>query len=280
MSEKNMVPSPGDEVFDIHGRAASYVARVSAGHIVEPLFEHDSDDGPSFGRPETWNEFFLAPPVQKLHAEVGEAQKKLNEARQQLNAVREQRREEDAQYTRRAAMRKQFDQLQKLDDYIAGKITHFVVRQDYRDSVSIEAFDSFIKSDEDKYDRKLRLLSLYGDSKGNLSWHVDRYSDGSSSGSSGYHWPATSYEEAMQKAAEWLDARYGEWRKATDHTRNKSATYAACAIKLGLPVPDDIAADAARVEAIAGESRLKSAREAFAKAQTELNNAIKATGAA
>lgn len=276
----NHTPAPGEEVFDINGRSASYLARSADGHVVQPIYEHEDYDEPQYGSPQVWREVFRTAPTEKVHGEIAALQNRLAIDRAALDAVRKMRADEDREYTQRVASRKQFAQLQKLDDYIAGKITHFVVQRSYSESVSIETFDSFIKSTEDRYERKLRLLALYGDSKGNLSWNVDRYSDGSGN-DSGYYWPATSYEEAMQKAAEWLDARYAEWRKATDHNRNKSAVHAACAIKLGLVVPDDVAEDAARVAAIVDESRLKSAREAFAKAQTELENALaKATGAA
>jgi hypothetical protein len=275
----NYTPEAGDEVFDINGQSASYLAKSADGHVVQPIYEHEDHEEPQYGSPKVWREVFRTAPTEKVHGEIAALQNRLAIYQADLDAVRKMRADEDREYTQRVASRKQFAQLQKLDDYIAGKITHFVVQRSYSDSVSIETFDSFIKSTEDRYERKLRLLSLYGDSKGNLSWNVDRYSDGSGN-DSGYYWPATSYEEAMQKAAEWLDARYAEWRKATDHNRNKSAVYAACAIKLGLVVPDDVSADAARVAAIVDESRLKSAREAFAKAKTELENALaKATGA-
>lgn len=268
----------GDTVFDIHGREATYLALGADGHVVQTVYEHDEYDEPLYGQPEVWRDIYRTPPTPKLHVEIADLEAKIGAARTELNQIREQRREEDREYAAMINQRKQFTQLQKLDDYIAGKITHFVVQRSYSDSVVIETFDSFIKSTEDRYERKLRLLSLYGDSKGNLSWNVDRYSDGSGN-ESGYYWPATSHEEALQKASEWLEGRYAEWRKATDHTRHKSAAYAACAASLGLVVPDDVAADAERVLAAHNESRLKSAREALAKAQTEFDNALAKAGA-
>lgn len=268
MSEKQ-IPVAGDEVYDIHGRAASYITNSAHGHVVEAIYETD-DDGPSYGKPEVWKEVFRSPPTAKLHGEIAELEARLSATRAELYQVQEQRRTEDREYAARAAARKQFAQLQKLDDYIAGKITHFVVVADYSEQLSIEEFESFIKSDENRYERKLRLLSLYGDSKGNLSWHVDRYSDGSSSSNHGFYWPATSYEEALQKANEWLCGRYEEVRKAEPGRRGRALTYAASAEKLGLAVPDDIAAWVAEMKEAQRESNLKSARAELVKAQAKV----------
>lgn len=280
MNSKN-TPKAGDEVYDIHGRAASYIALTGGGHVVEPIYEDEVSGEPSFGQPETWNQVFTTPPTQKLHAEVAEIQQKIAEAQQQLHAVREQRRAEDDQYAARAALRKQFAQLQQLDDFIAGKITHFVVLDYYSRAVQIEEFGSFIKSNEDRYERKLRLVALYGASNGDLSWNIDRYSDGSgSNGRSGYCWPATSYEDALTKAQAWLDKAYAKWKAETGYERNYSVSYVECAKKLGLTVPDDMVQHAAELASAAHERAIKSAREEVEKAQARLNAELaKATGA-
>lgn len=274
-------PNAGDEVYDIHGRAASYIALTGGGHVVEPIYEDEDSGEPSFGRPETWNQVFTAPPTQKLHAEVAEIQQKIAEAQQQLHAVREQRRLEDAEYAARAGLRKQFAQLQQLDDFIAGKITHFVVLDDYNRAVQIQEFGSFIKANEDRYERKLRLVSLYGASNGDLSWHIDRYSDGSgSNGRSGYCWPATSYEDALTKAQAWLDKAYAKWKGGTGYERNYSLAYVECAKRLGLSVPDDMVQHASELAAAATERAIESARQEVEKAKARLDAELaKATGA-
>jgi hypothetical protein len=269
MSEKQ-IPAAGDEVYDIHGRAASYIANSAYGHVVEPIYEHEDDGEQYYGKPETWREVFSSPPTEKLHNEIAALQNRLAIEQASLDAVRKMRRDEDAEYATRTAERKRFAQLQKLDDYIAGKITHFVVVRQHYDDMAITDFESFIKSTEHRYERKLRLLSLCGDSKGNLSWNVDRYSDGSG-GDSGYYWPATSYEEALQKAHEWLIERYAELRKADPDRRQKALTYAASAEKIGLTVPDDVAAWVAEMKDSQRQSNLNSARAELEKAQKRLD---------
>lgn len=266
MTNQKKKPVQGDEVFDIHGRAAAYLALGADGHVVQPIYENE-DYEPSYGNPEVWREVFTTPPTQKLHAEVAEIETKLNAARQALHEVQEQRRTEDREYAARANERKRFDQLKKLDDYIAGKITHFVVVQGYGERLSIQEFETFIHSNENRYERKLRLLSLFGDSKGDLNWYVNRYSDGSG-GDHGLCFPATSYEEALAIAAKWLEQRYAEIRKS--EKKYESHTFADAAARLGLMVPDDIAAWAKEVHDLARASSLNNARAELEKAQARL----------
>lgn len=267
MSDKK-TPVAGDEVYDIHGRAASYVARsVHGGHVVQPIYEHE-DYEPSYGNPEVWPEIFAKPPEQKLHGEIARLEKLRAAEQAALDAVRQMRRKEDAEYAQRAAERKRFDQLKKLDDYIAGKITHFVVEPYYSSGVTIQTFEEAMKSNESRYDKTLRLLSLYGGSDGDLSWRVDYYSDGSGSSHSGWYFPATSYEEALAIAAKRLDDRYKKMRGSDpDQERHYASGLAASARNLGLDVPEDVAIWAAEQNEKARQSNLDHARKQLEEAQ-------------
>ena len=263
----------GDVVYDIHGREGLYVGRVGQGHAVEPSYEHDEDEdeGPYYGDVQTWRDVYTKPPTEKLHAEVAEIEAQISAAQQRLKLTRDAQRGEDEQFKARAAVRKQFAQLQTLDDFIAGKITHIVVQEDYSSRVAIHEAAKLLQSTEDRYDRKLRMLSLYGDSKGNLAWNLSRYSDGSGSNSqSGHCWPAVSLEDARQKASEWLDERYTEWRKEDWNSKSRASEYAACAASFGFSVPDDVAAHAAKIDAAYKANRIESARKDLEKAKAAL----------
>ncbi|WP_250518631.1 hypothetical protein [Caballeronia sp. ATUFL_M1_KS5A] len=269
MSEKKN-PAPGDEVYDIHGRAATYVARTSTGHIVEPIHEHEDYDEPIYGSPETWKDVFSSPPTGKLHAEVAEVEAKLNAARKELYAIQAQRHDEDRAYAARVKERERFAQLKTLDDYIAGKITHFFVVEGYGERMSIQTADQFLKANSERdWDRSLRLVSLFGDSKGNLSWCVDRYSDGSG-GSHGRCFAATSYEEALGHASKWLETRYAEMRK--EEHKHRCSDLASAARKLNLPVPDDIAEWARQTDAAIRARNLEDARKQLANAQKRVDD--------
>ncbi len=266
MSEIKRTPVIGDEVYDIHGRAAVYVAVTGNGYIVEPIFEHE-DCEPSYGKPETWREVFSKPPVEKLHAEVAELERQANAQRVEMAELRQERAQMDRDFADRKVERMQFDQLKTLDDFIAGKITHFFVVEGYGERMSIQTFDDFMKETSERYGRKLRLLSLYGESNGELSWHVDRYSDGSG-GSHGRCFPALSYEEAVLHAAKWLDSRYIECRK--QERKHSALSLATEAAKFHLPVPDDIAEWAKQQDESANKRMLEEARQKLAKAKARV----------
>lgn len=260
------IPASGDEVYDIHGQAASYVANSAHGHVVEPVYE-DEDGEPHYGKPQVWSEVFSSPPTAKLHSEIAELEDKLNATRTELYQVQEQRRTEDSAYVARLNERKRFKQLQTLDDFIAGKITHFFVVEGYGERMSIQTFDQFMVSSEDRYERKLRLLSLFGGSKGDLGWYVDRYSDGSG-GSNGRCFPALSFEDAVRLASEWIDERYVALRK-NEH-KHSSLELAKAAASFGLNVPEDVSQWATQTADAAHAKNLEHARKQVADAQAKL----------
>lgn len=257
----------GDTVFDIHGREATYLALGADGHVVQTKYEHDDYDEPLYGQPEVWRDIYRSPPTVKLHGEVAEIEAKLNAARAELSQIRQQRHQEDREYAARANERKQFAQLKTLDDFIAGKITHFFVVEGYGERMSIQTFDEFMVSKEDRYERKLRLLSLFGGSKGDLGWYVDRYSDGSGGGN-GRCFPALSYEDAVRLASEWIDGRYADLR--TKEHKHASLDLSKAAERFGLKIPADIKQWAAQTAASIHESSLKQARKQFDDAQAKL----------
>ncbi|MDN7848093.1 hypothetical protein [Burkholderia seminalis] len=263
MSHVNTPPKQGDEVYDIRGRAADYVARTEDGHIVRPVYEHE-DREISYGKPEVWSEVFVTPPVEKLHADIVALQADLAAARDSLQEVRAVRIAEDREYAARAALRKQFAQLKKLDDFIAGKITHFVVTQKYSEKISIQTFDDFMKP-ADRYERSTRLISLFGDSKGELGWYCNQWSDPGSNGHNGECFPATSLEEAQQIAAECIEKRFAAAREA-EHG-GLAAELVAASAALGVSVPQDVCERAAEFNEQVRISNLKHAREQLAKAE-------------
>ncbi|SDH11129.1 hypothetical protein SAMN05216466_107139 [Paraburkholderia phenazinium] len=269
MSELKQMQS-GDEVFDIRGRAASYVALTLDGHVVQPIYTRGDEGDEYYGAPEVWREVFSTPPVEKLHGEIAAMQSRLATERASLDAVRKTRGDEDREYAARAAERKRFTQLQTLDDFIAGKITHFFVVEGYAERMSIQTFEQFMKpkdNDGFSYDRKMRLLSLFGGSNGDLAWYVDRYSDGSG-GSSGRCFPAISYEDALAHAAQWINGRVAEIRK--QEKKYQALDLANSAEKLGLAVPDDIAGWAKGFADERHQASLKEARKQFDAAKAKL----------
>lgn len=98
------------------------------------------------------------------------------------------------------------EQLQRLNDFLAGEITHFFILGMFNPKIVEWDDDAFYGVDRWHGCAKiesLRLVSLFGSSKGDLSFHLNRYSDGSGG------WeeivPCRSYDEALAEAQKRLD---------------------------------------------------------------------------
>jgi hypothetical protein len=145
-------------------------------------------------------------PTEKIHAEVAEAQQrladivgKISEARNELRVVEQERKTVLLKLQQVPALR-------RLEDWIDGKVTHFVTLS--YGTVSIIPKDEMIcDSDaEDKWRRpkRLKLITLFGDSGGDLMWRASQYRDGSSSLDKACHL-CCSEEEARTLAAQIID---------------------------------------------------------------------------
>jgi hypothetical protein len=231
----------GTTVYDIHGRAGAYVARAANGHIVEPMHQVDDDDEPRFSEAHTWREVFTKPPVEKLHAEVAEVEKQLDAARLALRVVQEQRRQFDADERARLARLKKHAHLSRVDDYIEGRITHFVTIGRYGEGVSVKTFDQVMKEPERR--SRLPLLVLYGDPYADSEMRTEwcRLSDGNDL----KVLPCASLEEATAKAHAELASRFAAFIKGPkdNHGHSYLTSDAAAAAALGAPIPPEVLAE-------------------------------------
>lgn len=129
----------------------------------------------------------------------------------------------------RAAKYAAIPELRQLDQFIAGKITHYVHVQKWY-SPRITAFSEEVSeySDNERGLGKMRLLTLYGKSNGNLEWQLNQWTDGS-----GLNYtviPCCSLEEAKAVLQAEFDKRFVD---------SASATLLNDADAAGVQVPDD-----------------------------------------
>lgn len=145
---------------------------------------------------------FSEPPKAKLDAEIATRKSELQGildaifmARDALSKAERESKERIARLSRLAA-------LEHLEDWIEGRITHYYDPSFFR---IIDRNNTACNYDAKRY----RLLSLYGDSFGNIAWELGQYSDGSGNGTVVV--PCRSYEEARTRLAEsvagWRDVR-------------------------------------------------------------------------
>lgn len=199
------------------------------------------------------------PPVEAYSKEIVALVERRKELRQQV-------REEEQEL---AALKKQREDLFKkaklelLDKFVNGGITHYVQVEKWGVPKILqfsETVDSY-----NKYERGLRrmkMLSLFGKSDGDLEWRLNSYND--SSGSDAAVIPCTSEKEAQQVLREQIALRM-ESKVSTDLLK--------AARNAGMEVPDEYV-EAVRQQAVAtAERNVKDNRKKLAEAEAKVAEA-------
>lgn len=215
-----MYTKNGQEVEVLHEIAG-------VGFLVAPIL--DLQDGypiqgpPIQGPPMMVDVVYEQAPTARFDAKVIRLGVEIEELRQQKLALRRELREAERRAEERKAKFERLEALQGLEDFIDGKVTHYVVERRWG-MPSVVTFAS-TKCDYGKRDKK--LLTLFGDSEGNLAWRLNAYSDGSGSYSDVI--PCLSHEEAVEKVTTALYARMVEvaTRSLAEH-----------AVEQGVPLPE------------------------------------------
>jgi uncharacterized coiled-coil protein SlyX len=193
------------------GFEVSVIQKVDGGYICQPVYETYSNDPSDYseGTPyfETRN-LYDEPPVQKYEKRIAELEKTINELQDKAATERRIFLEEEKSRVLLKAKLEKFKQLRLLEDYIDGKITHYV-EEAYEGPRIIPFKEATCSGDDTR--RDLKLLTLFGDSKGNLNWKLNYYRDGS--GNSTIVHLATSEEEAIKLCKEVCEKRIFETEK-------------------------------------------------------------------
>jgi len=208
----------GQEVYGIDGRAASYIASHQGEHIVSPWVE-DDDGAPWASEAETWSQVFTKPPRDKLDADVAELTAKAAQLRKEIHELGVQKRESERSQQATKERLMQHEALKRIDDYLQGKFTLFLELPQYSSVPRIRKLGEVIENGDGErstYNPRLRLLSLYGDSKGDLNWGVSRYYDGS--GSNEQVFPIDSEDEGIAIIRKRFAKMVADWRVNGNNT--------------------------------------------------------------
>ena len=261
----------GDTVYNLDGQQGAYIASYGGKFIVAPEYEGD-DTEPYWGPVEEWDNAFREPPTVKLQAKVDELDKLVTEKREELKRVNA---ELDQAGKRRQEQLKKLGQhqaLQRIEDYLDGKFTHFLEVNNYYAPKIVAADDALAKGGgeyENRWDKKLRLLTLFGDTKGDLQWRINRYSDGS--GSSNIEvFPCHNEEEAIDIVRQLYADAVAVWREQEKKHYGRAIEWSQKCPEGWIVVPDDIREYLATAKQQARQAELEKARENLAKAEAAL----------
>jgi hypothetical protein len=262
---------PGQEVYNINGRAGAYIARAALGHIVEPIYDSEEYEEPRHGEAETWREVFSKPPVERLQADIAELERQFLERNEKLRIVNESIRQAEQDATAARKRIKDQPDLTDLDLWLQGKITHILSLDTYR--FEIGTVDDMLLKKEDYGRTSIRLLNLRVDPKANLYWvGIAAYSDGSSSQTRCRL--ATSKEHAIQLLADHL----AQVERKGGNNESEIFAAARSLVHYGATIRADLQAQLDGQDRAAKLRSLEERRKSFNRAQEELALAEKAAG--
>lgn len=274
----------GDTYYTAQGEKVYLDAVTTDGKLVVSQIMRYTDYGDDFyedvGPSKVVDKLFVEAPVVVLDERFAEAEARLNDIESKYQTRYAEVINAEREIKGRLDKLKKFKGLELLEDFIDKKVTHFVYREsDTSFEYRIFDFNKAVETqDRDSYRHPFRLVTLFGDSKGDLNWKVDRYYDGSG-GSTATIWPCRDEQHAkdtitaihtdrLNEQFSYLDPQRPYWflrsyEAATKHgiapTAEQEAKYLEC-----------------RAAELAGQE--KSAREAVEKAQAALDALLSKKG--
>lgn len=260
MSEETQAPTETQDplapelVYDSVGKEYRLIEIIRDGAVAAPILT--DDEGNEYeGDPRVLAKYFRFPPRHKKNEEIAKLDKQINALTQRLVDLRNKKPEADREIRELCNLLAAVPVLRNLKDFIDGKITHYVLMNPYNGP------EIAVAPTNDEHGG-IQLLSLFGKSEGDISWRVNRWSDGSS-GSSTECVPCRSHEEAMAEANRVLESQISQAAFLSDWMIEKAKRF-------GVSIPQD-KLDAYYGKAMeAVEKEVQAARELLAKSQTKL----------
>lgn len=259
----------GDRVYTSNGRVAEFVSEFPGnGVIVRLAFERDDEADPFYfdGIVRVDRVYSTAPrevydeQIKKLETRRDELRASVTKLTAENEAAMKGTKELMANISR-------IDAFQRIDDFIAGRMTHFVVAT--WNDISIQTKDEVIRRTNDRGDWRgdLKLLTLFGDTKGNLAWGLDTHHI---EGVATRVYPCMSFEDAWKKASKMLEDAFLAFEV---ERLNSFASEIKSAERLGIPIP-------ARILVARREAHVASLKAKADKAEAEAREAVAAFKAA
>lgn len=150
--------------------------------------------------------------------------------------------------------------LEFIDDFLEGKITHYALLGWECEIVEREKYLT-----DERWNKRTRLLSLYGNNKDSLNWGVNEYWDGS--GMDREVVPCRSLEEAIEALRFFLPKKFKEYPEPR---------YFFTANKYNIKLDDESIAKMETKKIQAAEKQFEETKSAFERAKNNLET-IKST---
>lgn len=272
------IPKAGDTVYSHDGAMALYVSTAKGGgYIVQPLIE----DGDGISEPDglyadgvdIWHSVYPKPPQPKLDAEIAAQVERLAGLRREIAESERLKRETTANQREVLERLKQHEALRYVDDMISGRMPPLCVEfPGYHPPKIVSTSDALRNPDfkRDYREPAFKLLTLFGDSKGDLQWRINAYRDGSG------NWGEVVFVATEEEGIAVIRSRYAlaveEWRqKPADSKSHGDAIRWASDLPAGwIDVPQDVADYIATTKRKRAEEQAAKARDELAQAEAAL----------
>jgi len=246
------------------GQAVELIQELDNGQfVVSPLYPNPYNDDLETGHPFVVDQLFATDEIPKYYSDqVKKLRDRIEAKLDHLDNLRAEVLEAGKQ---RADLLKKIEQipiLKNIVDIIEGNFTHFVVRDRYgkdKNWLCIKTKDEVLTG-SDRYSQWIKLLTLYGGTKGDLQWNVNAYSDGS--GNESLAFPCVGLEDARETLSrvllEVIDRELKEEKLNCYQIKRLSA----CALAQGVEAPERLHIEAAKFQE---EDRVKGIAETTGK---------------
>lgn len=184
------------DCYDEHGHCFIFMEAIASGAVVRQVFEGYQGDSCHVGEPVVFTKALFAEEVTpKLSASVAKLQSEATELREELGKLKQERLE--AQRIEQGMFKtlKNHAAVRDLVEFINGGFKYLAYR--HCSGWRIQPIEDAVKDDSERGRPSMRLLSLYGQSKGDMSWRLHQYSDGSGNSYSDAQ-PTRTLEDAQE----------------------------------------------------------------------------------
>lgn len=179
--------------------------KIDNQYVVENLleinpFDGDEDEFELSGRKFFVDNIYHEEPTNALGKGIAKARETLSEINKNINDARNEFKTKEREHKETLDKFAKIPALKHVLDFINGDFEYFAYPEAYGNEASIGTKNKDLECD-DNYDRDTKLLTLFGRTKGDLEWQLNRYSDGS--GSSSIVQPCKTIEDAQEYLDNW-----------------------------------------------------------------------------
>lgn len=235
----------------IDGTAVEIVEQCQNGFLIHRFYE-DGETGELIADDKIYwvDRVFDAAPTVKFSEDVARLSAKVADLHKQLSDQRFAINEGQAKYAEAMAKFRRYEQLRLLEDFLDGRITHLVHLSEWCPKIVV------VKEEKcESHTDKMKLLVLFGNSKGDLQWEISRYHSDCGGGYYETVMPCTSYEQAKEVLKTFLYAAFA--------TGKGDDRYVGSATDNGIAVPQQF------LDLLA-QRKVKSIQDGIAKCEAQL----------